>query len=98
MLWAPGSQQGQLLFKCTPNTLPLLRSFLEVRKHFDFLFTLKDGGGNGGGMVGPFTQAFGSEATATFHKCNKIALWVSLQILLERLKSVSLIFLMLIYL
>lgn len=88
-LWASGSQQEQLLFKCTPNTLPLERSFLEVRRHFDFSFPLKGVSGADGGMAGHL-QGPGSEAIDLFHMCNQTAIWVLVQILLKRLKSVVL--------
>lgn len=61
-----------------------------MRRHFDFLFPLKGVSGGCWWYGWPFTQGFGSEAIATFHMCNQIAIQVLVQILLKRLKSVVL--------
>lgn len=59
-----------------------------MRRLFDFSFPLKGVSGGCWWDGWPFTQGFGSEAIATFHMCNQIAIWVLVQIPLKRLKSV----------
>lgn len=57
---------------------------------FDFLFPLKGVSGDDGDMVAYLHRPLVLEAIATFHMCNQITVWVLVQILLKRLKSVVL--------